>query len=151
VHSANIASGLGVKTLQPLHEYLQRELESTAAVQDACRQLQVEGLSGLQDLLNCIILSEHVYKVKSHVIVLRCRPCCADTCNSAAPTAAAAAWPGRAFLVSLLKLALSSLPTAPQLLQASHTVGSLSTHLVSPRLCRSWITAPRRLSASSTM
>lgn len=129
VHSANIASGLGVKTLQPLHEYLQRELESTAAVQDACRQLQVEGLSGLQDLLNCIILSEHVYKVKSPAIVLRCRPCCAATCNSAALTggastnwpATAAARPRGALLVSLLKLALSSLPAALHPLLASHT------------------------------
>lgn len=63
LHSANLAATLAARPLQPLHDRLQRQLAATVAVKEACRQLGVEGLQELQDLLNCIILSEHVYKV----------------------------------------------------------------------------------------
>jgi hypothetical protein len=66
VHSANLAAQLAARPLQPLQDRLQRELANTAAVREACRQLQVEGLQELQDLMNCIILSEHVYKIVDH-------------------------------------------------------------------------------------
>jgi hypothetical protein len=63
VHSANLAASLAARPLQPLQDRLQRQLAATPAVQEACRQLQVDSLAGLQDLMNCILLSEHVYKV----------------------------------------------------------------------------------------
>lgn len=66
LHGANLAASLAARPLAPLHARLQAQLASTEAVQTACRQLGVESLSELQDLLNCVILSEHVYKIVDH-------------------------------------------------------------------------------------
>ena len=63
LHSANLAASLAARPLQPLQDRLQAQLAGTPAVQEACRQLAVDSLADLQDLLNCILLSEHVYKV----------------------------------------------------------------------------------------
>lgn len=63
VHGADLAARLAGNAAAPLHARWQRELAGTAAVREACRVLGVENLGDLQDLLNSIILSEHVYKV----------------------------------------------------------------------------------------
>ena len=63
VHGADLAARLANSAAAPLHARWQRELADAAPVRKACQLLGVEGLADLQDLMNCILLSEHVYKV----------------------------------------------------------------------------------------
>lgn len=66
VHTANLAASLATRPLAPLQARMQAQLAGTEAVQAACRQLGVDSLSELQDLMNCVLLAEHVYKIVDH-------------------------------------------------------------------------------------
>lgn len=63
VHGADLAARLANSAAAPLHARWRQELAEAAPVQRACALLGLEGLADLQDLMNCILLSEHVYKV----------------------------------------------------------------------------------------
>lgn len=62
VYATQVAYRIFSQPLQPITDRLRARAAASEAVRSACERLQVDDLTGLQDLCNSLILAESVYK-----------------------------------------------------------------------------------------